>query len=78
MQNKSYKNARLSKINMYRFYLSESSYIDFKEEELNSFKDVEFTDDNTTKGKLVYLTRNDGKSYILIVPMDMLEEVLDD
>lgn len=63
---------------MYRFYLNETSYIDFKEEELNSFKDVEFTDDNTTKGKLIYLTRNDGKSYILIVPMDMLEEVLDE
>ena len=62
---------------MYRFYLSETNYIDFKEEELNSFKDVEFTDDNTTKGKLIYLTRDDGKSYILIVPMDMLEEVLD-
>lgn len=64
-------------INMYRFYLNETSYVDFKEEELNSFKDVEFTDDNTTKGKLIYITRNDGKSYILIVPMDMLEEVLD-
>lgn len=65
-------------MNMYRFYLSETSYIDFNEEELNSCKDVEFTDDNTTKGKLIYITRNDGKSYILIVPMDMLEEVLDE
>lgn len=65
-------------MNKYRFNLSETSYIDFNEEELNSYKDVEFTDDNTTKGKLIYLTRNDGKSYILIVPMDMLEEVLDE
>lgn len=63
---------------MYRFYLSETSYIDLNKEKLNSCKDVEFTDDNTTKGKLIYLKRNDGKSYILIVPMDMLEEVLDD
>lgn len=62
---------------MYRFYLSETNYIDFKEEELNSFKDVEFTDDNTTKGKLLHLKRYDGKAFILIVPMDMLEEVLD-
>lgn len=65
-------------MNKYRFNLSETSYIDFNEEELNSCKDVEFTDDNTTKGKLIYITRNDGKSYILIVPMDMLEEVIDE
>lgn len=65
-------------MNKYRFYLSETNYIDFNEEELNSCKDVEFTDDNTTKGKLLHLKRYDGKSYILIVPMDMLEEVLDE
>jgi hypothetical protein len=61
-------------MNKYRFYLSETNYIEFEENQLNDFKDVEFTDDNI-KGKLVHLKRYDGKTYLLIVPMDMLEIV---
>ena len=63
---------RGSGMKKYKFYLSETNYISFEEKDLNGFKDVEFTEDNS-KGKLVHLQRYDGKAFILIVPMDMLE-----
>lgn len=64
-------------MNKYRFYLSKTDYIEFEKNQLNSFKDVEFIEDNSN-GKLFHLKRYDGKTYMLIVPMDMLEEVLDE
>ena len=56
----------------YKFNMSETNYIEFTEEEMNNFKNVDFTDDNT-KGKLIHIKRNDGKTFILLAPLDMFE-----
>lgn len=55
----------------YKFHMSGTNYIEFTKKEMNNLKNVYF-DDGTT-GKLIYIQRNDGKTYMLIVPLDMLE-----
>lgn len=59
----------------YRFRFNKSCYIDFTEEDLAKGQAVDFIDDNS-KGKLFYVKREDNKQYMIIVPLDMIEEVL--
>ena len=61
----------------YKFRFNDSTYIDFTEEKLKNAQNVDFIDDNS-KGKLFYVNREDNKQYMIIIPLDMIEEVLDE
>ena len=56
----------------YKFRLSETNYITITKEQLDNCKDVVYTDDGG-KGKVLTVTRYDGKNYQILAPLDMLE-----
>ena len=59
----------------YRFRLSETNWVEFTQKELDSFKDVNYIDDNT-KGKIIPINRAfDNGLYQVIAPLEMIEEV---
>ena len=58
----------------YKFRLNEQAFLEFNKENLDSFQDVKYTDDNS-KGKIIPVKRDfDGKVYKIIVPLDLIEE----
>lgn len=56
----------------YRFRFSETNYIEFTQEELDSFDNVFYADDNS-KGKIIPIKRFDSKGFKVITPLDMIE-----
>ncbi len=59
----------------YKFRLSETNWVEFTQKELDSFKDVDYIDDNT-KGKIIPINRAfDNGLYQVIAPLEMIEEV---
>lgn len=59
----------------YKFRMSETNWIQFTDKELESFRDVQYIDDNS-KGKIIPVNRGfDNKTYHLLVPLEMIEEV---
>lgn len=59
----------------YKFWLSKTNWIEFTQKDLDSFKDVNFIDDNG-KGKIIPIKRQyDGNVYDVIVPIELIEEV---
>lgn len=60
----------------YKFRMSETNWIQFTDKELESFKNVQYIEDNSM-GKVIPVKREfDNKIYHLLVPLDMIEEVL--
>ena len=59
----------------YKFRMSETNWVEFTQETLDNFKDVNFIDDNG-KGKIIPVKREfDGSVYDVIVPLELIEEV---
>jgi len=56
----------------YRFRFSETNWVEFTQEKLDSFDDVVYTDDNS-KGKIIPIKRFDYKVFKIIAPLDMIE-----
>lgn len=58
----------------YKFRLSETNWVEFTQKELDSFKNVDFINDNS-KGKIIPIKRQfDGSIFDVIVPLDLIEE----
>ena len=59
----------------YRFRLSETTWIEFTQKDLDGFGNVDYVDDNG-KGKMIPIKRQfDGMEYEIIVPIELIEEV---
>lgn len=62
----------------YKFRLSETNWVEFTQEDLDSFRDVDYIGENA-KGKIIPVTRGlDGKHYDIIAPLEMIEEIEND
>ena len=60
----------------YKFRMSETNYIEFTD--LNGFKNVQYIDDGSM-GKVIPVVRAfDNKTYHLLVPLEMIEEITND
>lgn len=57
----------------YKFRISEMAFLKFNKEDLDSFPNVEYTDDKG-KGKIIPVKRFDNQTYSLIVPLELIEE----
>ena len=58
----------------YKFRLSKTSWMEFDQQDLETYQDVLI--DNEIKGKILIAKRSfDKKKYGLIVPMEMIEDV---
>lgn len=63
----------------YKFCLSETSWIECTEEELNGCKPLILTDGNKDiKVTIFPIKRYDGLTYYLIAPIEMFEEIKDE
>lgn len=59
----------------YKFRMSETNYVKFTQKEFDEFKNVQYIDDNSM-GKVIPVIRAfDNKTYQLLVPLEMIEEI---
>ena len=65
-------------MNKYRFRISETNYVEFTQEDLDKFRDVDYIGEDV-KGKIIPVTRSlDGKHYDIIAPLEMIELIEND
>ena len=57
----------------YRFRLSETNWVEFKQKNLDNFDNVVFADDNSKEKIIIPIKRFDNKEYKVIAPLDMIE-----